>query len=507
MARLRRLKRSSAGSLALEDQDSEEEYQEDLKVEMDESHPAKPGPASKSRTENLRERFRLFYGDGDAEMAAAIKIRSEWGDVLFSIEESQLHVHAPPKGSPIDESLISQVNKIDDQTNKGGHSCVVDGYKLTPHETRTCENVAAILNTGYRVTSLDWSPFNLLAVGLHTSEEAPMDASTLFDPKEATSLIYFYAVKDVSVKLLGTVEGSYGVVTYVKWRPSGRELLIIFGNGSAGIVSVGLYFSGANNLLLKPLPNFCSSLVISACWRTNDTLLLGYNDGHIVDISCRDPQRPNFVSRAHSSLVTCLASAWPDHPNTIFTSGVDGWSNVFYDVSDMRNVCRAPRLKFYANCACFSQCAESFISLEEYDSTKLVPWRKPDLLQAQTTLTRHNSGVSAFATTPSHPLIISGGQDGELQIANPIRRTMATRRNRDVHQFCAVWRLECSHKTSEYRFVDILRPSSIQKRKFPGHMPIYPSAVTITSLSWQPNSTWYAAGTVSGLIRIENVNA
>lgn len=507
MTRTKRLKRASASSLAPGDQESEEEFQEDLKIEIEERGPPKPGPASRSRAENLRERVRLFYGTSDAEMAAAIRIRSEWSDVLFSFEKNQLRLQASPDHSPIDQLLISQLVGTGHETLKNnGHSCVVDGYKLMPHETRTCENVAAILNTGFRITTLDWSPVGLLAVGIHTSEEAPMDASTLFDLKEADSLIYIYSVKGVLVTLVGTIEGSYGVVTYVEWRPSGKDLLVVFGNGCAGILTVGSDFSGENNLILKPLPNYCSSLVTSACWRTNDVLTLGYKDGHIVDVCCQNPQKPNFVIRAHSSLVTSLLSGWPGRPNTILTSGVDGWSNVYHDVADLRQVCRTPRLKFFANCACFSQYAESFVSLEDNDTTKLVPWRKPDLVQAQTALTRHNSGVSAVASSSSHPLIISGGQDGELQIANPVRRTMTTRRNRDAHLYCAVWRLECSHKTSEYRFVDILQSFSIQKRKLPSHLPVYPSAITITGLSWEPNSTWYAAGTVSGLIRIENIS-
>lgn len=484
--------------------------------------PDAPAPEkSRKTTENLKERLEAFYGQDDDELIRAIKLRNKWGSTVFSLSkqmmDEQMELNEPIYANTencgkLHSSCLSRLdNNAKGRSAPQLYECVVNDYLLKPHETRSSE-VSTILNVGGSVLSIDWNA-TYIAVGVLSSQK-PLNVNATSDVKSEKTLLLIYTFDNGKVQHRKTIYSLSGSCTSVKWRPSTNELLIICGT-AVGIVDISAAPDGESVMEFKDIQSDLSrDLGVPTCasWKTPNAVVIGYYNGHIAELQVSNSRsntvEVNYVLEAHDSAVDKISSAYPLFPNVVMSSGVEGLL-VAYDTSDIRNRFASSRMKFHSSICFFSLLSDSFIASQDYDIARLFPARNPFGEISVSGLTKHDScGITAGAASPNHPLIISGSQDGSVKISNVIRRTTVTsRKSRDTHAECCVWRLEASEHDGKYRYVDILRSDQNKVTKTTVQMPIYPNSVSITSCAWCPNDTWFAAGSASGLIRFDNVDA
>lgn len=483
--------------------------------------PDAPAPEkSRKSAENLRERLATFYGEDDDELIRAIKLREKWGSTIFSFSkkmiDEQIALNEPLNARNDDPgtlhpSCLSRLSKNLEGGSSQLYECVVNDYLLKPHETRRSE-VSTILNVGATVLSSDWNE-NFIAVGALSSQK-PLNVNATSDLKSEKTVILIYSFDNGKVTYRKTIHCSSGTCTSVKWRPHKDELLVVCGK-SVGIIDVSAIPDGEHAIDFEDIQyELAQDLGKPTCatWRGPNSVVIGYFSGHIAELlvsnSFSTELEVSYVLEAHDSVIDKIESAYPLFPNLIMSSGVEGLL-VAHDTNDIRNRQASSRMKFHSSICFFSLLSDSFVASNDFDNTRLFPVRNPfgDILA--TGLTKHDScGITAGAASPNHPLILSGSQDGSVKITNVIRRTTVTsRKSRDTHAECRVWRLEASEHDGKYRYVDTLENGEKKPTKNSSHMPIYPNSVSITSCVWSPNDTWFAAGSASGLIRFENVDA
>lgn len=476
---------------------------------------------SRKSTENLRERLASFYGHEDEELVRAVKLREKWGNTLFSTTQSEVNEQINLNSQLEDGTLVNSSEKVADLSPQvyspvSEHSqspalfdCIVNDYLLKPHDIRHSQ-VSTVLNVGGSILSMDWQG-SLLAVSV-IPDQNPLNVQTTDLNSVASSFILVYEVENGIPKLKNTFESQCGACISVSWRPlaDSTELLLVCTDG-VGIINIATANSVHSRFELNSVSHTDIGSASCACWRNTSSIIVGCNTGFIAEycLTTTNPTTPSYVVHVHNSAVARVCSGYPHLADRVLTSGVDGYL-LMHDVRDLRPKEQSgTRLRLYAPCICFAPLADSFIAIQDFDTTRLVSARDPSSDSSASTLTRHETcTVTSCAASAGHPLVLSGAQDGSVHITNALRRTMVTsRKSRETHIDCAIWRLECSDRLGRFRYVDLLEAGPLKSTKANSYMPVFPAPVAITSCVWQPTGTWFAAGSAGGLVRFDNVDA
>lgn len=464
----------------------------------------------RDRSENLKDRIGLFYGTSDEELSHGIRVRATYGSMLFALDPPALSSNDEMNTDTASEKIEIQGPKTEFQ----GFPINVNGFRLNCDETRKCAT-SLILNTGYTALSISWSSSNYLAIALLVSPQAPIDAS-LQIPATGPSLVKIYRPQlpltpspDISNAPNCELYASFssnrlGTVTCVRFNDN-NELACVFGSGNIGVVSVKENKDIGFDEAMTEVTNF-GFKATSAAWR-GPCLVVGFANGSIAEYT--SAFQPKFVlPNAASSNISSIATSEHD----IFVTSVDGTQSVI-DTRDLRLFLKLPRLRFYSQTSVFSPLTNSFVYADDQGNARLVPLGSnnsiaavnvpDDAVSAAGALFQHMAEITALAASEQHPIIASGCRHGSFHIINAVRKALVSRRQRDGPVECELWRLECSHSTSEYAFQELYAPVTKVK---PSINQLAPFGVTVTSCAWQPNGTWVCASTASGLVRFDCLN-
>ena len=478
------------------------------------------------KNENLKDLMRQFYGYQSTKLVAGMKVRAKWGNYLFTMSQDMLDI--VPSNVALRDDLKPQIES--EISHSSGHDVIVDGHSLAPNEIRFCE-ASTILNTGYSVLSMDWAD-KFLIVSQLVSDIDPIDQNTNINP-DGPGLLKVYITDLPQVKLANELHfPDLGSINCVKFGPKG-QVACVFSSGRVGLLNylpknVGSYKVEAHgkqneNLGKDSIEMYMistiDSMARSICWR-KEFLVIGYDNGcvseHNVDEErLKENTHTNYVVQCSSSVITRLTA----NRTQIFSTSVDGHQCII-DINDPRLTEKVYRLKFYSLASGYNKYINSFLFADDQGSVRIVPALRGvysdmslDTDQASCgsvcanttsgTLSQHTAEITALATSNSHPFVVTGCRHGSVHLINACRKALVTRRQKDAPTECEVWRLECSHLTSEYRFVEVF--DTVSKLK-PNLNQLMPFTVNISETVWQPNGTWFAAATLSGLIRFDNVN-
>lgn len=437
----------------------------------------------RDRSENLRDRIALFFGQSDAQLAQGVRVRAEWGAQLFALDSAR--VRGPESAPPLPP--CGDVHS--------GFPVNVDGVRLGADETRVCAT-ALVLNAGYGVLGVAWHA-QYLALALHVTTEPPIDAAPRIETT-GTSLVKVYDVRSSGTPtctMAAAIRGDLGTVVALAFGPAG-ELACVFSGGRAGIVSL----TDESFSSMRDLPTF-GIAPTSVTWR-GASVVLGFANGYVAEYTC--DLRAKYAVPCASSVVARV-TAGPGH---VLATSVDGSQSVL-DTSDLRLPHKLSRLKFYSQACTYVPLVNSFVYADDQGSARFVPvCFAPDAdvaddAGAAGSIAQHSAEITAVAAAPDHPLLLTGCRHGSVHVTNAVRKALVSRRQKDGPVECELWRLECAHATSEYRFVDVYAP--VAKVKVSTNQ-LAPFGVCVTGAAWQPGGVWVATATASGLVRLDTVD-
>lgn len=487
-------------SLNAVDNASTFETEKPISFKQEDTKDSKEVPARPHRTyETMRERMSLFYGSANDELLSGVKIRRKWGDIMFMIPESLLLKHE------IVEAGASAISSAIEPTNTDspipGSNIIVNDQEISPGKRLKASGVR-ILNAGGLVTAINWSPDGShLAIGVVPGDpiEQPAVRSDLSSNsiQRGQGYIQIWKMTPEDIELEHIVDT--GIPKQLIWRPcSDKEIAVVLQDG--GLVIFAPTSSGS----LVPRKFCLKQKATSVCWKDIRHLVVGTRDGCIAEFVV-DEEMPSFVWPVHYSLINDIASGGPERASLIFTSSVDGFCKII-DLNDIRrSQASTPRHKLFSPSVSWCPLVESFVMAEDTGSTKLLPLRNPGIIRSGTSLTHHEGMLTSLATSRSHPLIISGASDGSVHVTNTVRRATTTRRTNKVHAEACLWTLECNERSGRYRFVEKLSPLQAGKHSKTDRITLYPKTVAITALDFAPGSSWFAAATASGIVRVESL--
>lgn len=517
---------------------------------------------------NLKDRLHLFYGTSDKALIDAFNERNNWASAvvfpaidkcklprekvaIYTIENFSNSIHGQEftkitLRSHEYPSALSRELPITVQPSLECEFITLRLFQHIPLPREPHKLQGSLLNVGGLVSSLDWAPgmqndIQYLAVGVLADEEwtsAPEFTSVkkdyaVFSKTKTYSNIQIYRVntqldnlnsdQTPSVELAFTLSFYYGHVVQLAWMPNfvpGRSdigiLAACFTDGLARV----FYIQTEGNervdyLVQKPLRQFqLDTSITCVAWREKGLLVMGTAEGSIVEFDIFDDSdvdnlTPSYYVPLHLSLITSITSGYPNNNDLIYTTSTDGYNRLI-DVKDIRrSQAFSSRFKGYSACSAYSYYINSFLSLEDTYTSKAAPIRKINMLQGSTTLTRHDGSITTLASSKLHPIAMSGGSDGCVQVGNVMRRVAISRRiSNQVYKYGLLWSFEASEKEGKFRFVNMFKCKDFIKHSACNRQVIYPRTVAVTSLAWNPNlkvADWYAAGLAAGLLRIERL--
>jgi len=258
--------------------------------------------------------------------------------------------------------------------------------------------------------------------------------------------------------------------------------------------------------------------------------------------------RPWFYHCLHFSYIFGLTSGYPSRPHMLFSTSIDGHIRITDARSPTTDTAAALRTRVQLPPLAWSDHSQALLSTDEGGALKLNPLRR---FFSATAFARCSGLVTDIATSVLHPFVLASCADGTVWACNPVRRVGGKGRGPDakggawvVCWFEHTWRrgtvagneddedaMEVDgqeHARSQVlqqplvRIVDGFKavktgvgPSTgdsdgKKKKATPPSsvVTIHEERTAISKVSWNPNlrfGTWAAAGTASGLVRIENL--
>ncbi|OKL63136.1 hypothetical protein UA08_01621 [Talaromyces atroroseus] len=434
-----------------------------------------------------------------------------------------------------------------------------------------------ILNLSGKIQALGWAPnqdglTQYLAVSVPISSEQekqydpsePPAASRAFSPSSpypGAIQIWSFDAEDRKDGIVKTVDINrkptlrlvlcmeFGHIRKIHWCPMPRRrrdeednfehdlglLACVFSDGRTRVFNIKvdrnvktteyLYVKSAA-FTAMPSPTISSCLA----WLSPTDIAVGCANGWVAVynllayqvISKLDQQEddpiPYIYIPVHSTYITNLETAYPQHPHLISTAAMDGntrLTSLFDPVKDMVDTTRQRlgnmQISYYPY-------LQAFVSSDEHDAVRGLSVRR---FFTSTSIGRLPSAISAIANGSRwHPSVMAGCTEGSIYIFNPLRRFMHAKESHfHARWFLHEWAAGKDEQTpNTSRFMDDIEVESLsllRSLKADGKivngmltLTIYDEEQHITNVDWNSNqhcAGWAAAGMGSGLVRVEDL--
>ncbi|KAL1965343.1 hypothetical protein VTN77DRAFT_5780 [Rasamsonia byssochlamydoides] len=431
-----------------------------------------------------------------------------------------------------------------------------------------------ILNMGNKVQCLAWAPnqdgvTQYLAIAVPITEqqksEQPFEGkpsgTPAFTPSEpypsALQIWSFEASKDEGLtrtldmsckpKLRMVICTDWGDIRRIAWCPMARSrrdeddedgshslglLAGVWGDGAVRVIDIKL--GSASDTpefyrLQSPAFSCKPPSTVSSCvtWLSPSDIAVGCANGFVaiwnLASSCQtepvpDAPSPYLYFPVHSTYITGIASAYPQHPHLLGTTSMDGQTRLTSILDPQKDVVDTSRMRLGSMHICYSPFLQAFLSNDENDFIRSLAVRR---FYTTTTVGRMPSTVTALAPSSVwHPSGLIGCTGGSVIALNPLRRLLHTKeRHWHLTWFTHEWtRGAQAGSPNVSRFLDGFRAESVSllrtmmgdRRIVNGVMAItiFDDENHITALSWNPNQRcagWASAGMGSGLVRVEDL--
>lgn len=271
---------------------------------------------------------------------------------------------------------------------------------------------------------------------------------------------------------------------------------------------------------------------ISTCmaWLSPSDIVIGCANGWVAVYNIQSHQTsskpdgnedepvPYIYIPVHTTYITNIESAYPQHPHLISTVSMDGNTRLISLLDPAKDVVDTQRQRLGTTHISYYPHLQAFASSDENDFIRGLSIRRFYTVSA---VGKVPSTITAIARGSRwHPSVMVGCTEGSVWCFNPLRRFMHSKESYShgrwfMHEW-ATGKDEQSPNTS--RFTDELQvesPSLVRDVKNGTRIAngvmtitIYDEEQHVVTVSWNPNqrcSGWAAAGMGSGLIRVEDL--
>ncbi|KAK6349162.1 hypothetical protein TWF730_009915 [Orbilia blumenaviensis] len=405
-----------------------------------------------------------------------------------------------------------------------------------------------IIHCGNEVQSLDWATRQdtdnqFLAIGTKFQEGKPVtrDIPPGFAPCVCPSQIQIWRVPiskpNTTPKPPPTLDHTllmdWGAAIEIKWRPGNApvkepgiigHIMALFEDGQARLIEIKEHppsSTPSNSPIYKitqPMQTLFlnDTLYTVFTWVNHHTVALGCANGSVAiyDLNSTLTGREHLPKSYHyiaASYICSICSLAPSFPEMIATYSMDGSFNM-HDIREpgISNVLsHRTRTVAMSTPVAWCEMAQSLCYPEDLSGVLCMGIRKAK--KSGGFLCSNNPGDTIAASTGCgtglHPFLLNGGRDGKVRIANLVRKYFYSK----CQAMQQVWfQLEYAPTTGFYRILDGFKPEMVVHRnRVAVGLPFYTYHTNVTKVCWNNNlkyGTWAAAGTGSGLVRVEDVS-
>ncbi|KAK9457018.1 WD40-repeat-containing domain protein [Dipodascopsis uninucleata] len=491
----------------------------------------------KATRDSIEGRIKTFLGHSSKILAEALECRNRWiNDLIFlnaskaeplqtnrgsvSIEDSSNTEALASLGQSISSSTEVPFLPLDGETI---HVKIDDDRHLTlaPLESISHSNYT-LFHCGGHPTSIAWSPqLPILAVGVASRSEV---GTPLIERKATRSIIQLWHIWDRSdenynnANLNLTLVHNWGSAWSISWSPKQNLLAAVFADGNARVISIPWKDSKSNKnsdtcvsataVATLSLENDLSAAITSLDWIDTRTIVVGNIRGDVALFDIIHGLQ--WCVPVHSSTVFDITAC--TGTNLVATTAADGYTTLLDTRDPVLGRASATRAKAYSTVAAWSRHARSVVVADDAGCTKLVAARQPAV--AETTFSKHSGSITAIATSPHHPFVLSGGSDGRVIAGNSVARALVARRA-VYHGWMQVqlFRAEWSDRLKELRFNDKYYVEEVPaSAAATSSVSIFPCPSIVTDLTWRViddpvqvcrESPYFCASFVCGIVRLD----
>ncbi|KAK6512376.1 hypothetical protein TWF481_001264 [Arthrobotrys musiformis] len=405
-----------------------------------------------------------------------------------------------------------------------------------------------VINCGNEIQSLDWATrqntdTQYLAIGTKFQEAKPAinDLPPGFAPCVCPSQIQIWRIPitkpNTTPKPPPTLDHTLlldcGAPIEIKWRPGNApvkekgiigHIMALCEDGQARLIEIKEHppspspSSAPIYKLTEPMQILYlhDTLFTVFTWINHHTIALGCANGSVAiyDLNVTLPGREHLPKSYHyiaASYICSICSLSPSFPDMIATYSMDGSFNM-HDIREpgiSNTLSHRTRTVAMSTPVAWCEMAQSLCYPEDLSGVLCMGIRKAK--KSGGFLCSNNPGDTIAASTGCgtglHPFLLNGGRDGKVRIANLVRKYFYSK----CQAMQQVWfQLEYAPTTGYYRILDGFKPEMVVHRnRVAVGLPFYTYHTNITKVGWNNNlgyGTWAAAGTGSGLVRIEDVS-
>ncbi|KAK7204022.1 hypothetical protein BZA70DRAFT_198456 [Myxozyma melibiosi] len=449
-----------------------------------------------------------------------------------------------------------------------GYNDALKQFTIAPYETVEVGKLTdgnregLIMNVGGYPTACEWAPSSSESdtqyLAIPVISKADELQNPVFHPRTYPSSIQiweFTPSPTPSVRLALCLTHNWGTPKSLSWCPVARSatnraiLGGVFCDESVRLIAVPDVERAATRYVHVQAPFLQVSLpgmsIYCFTWIDPHTIAVGATNGYVAtfnvsnttpstssssDISTSLQTTPLICTPVHHSLIFDIKSCGPQLPHLLVTTSADGYVRTL-DTRDARTCGAAKtRIKGYAAALAVHAPTQLVISTDDGTATKISPARA---ISRDLIVTRHDSGVTALATSPAqHPFLAAGGADGAVVVCNLAAGLVSKSATYQNWPQIRTLKLEVStipaavmradgavaarvqesavETVEKFRFVEGYKAETIgsaakgdrNKKKV-----ISPSSICVTAVSWcgeRRFGGWYAAGFANGCVRIDN---
>lgn len=230
-----------------------------------------------------------------------------------------------------------------------------------------------------------------------------------------------------------------------------------------------------------------------------------------------DEPVPYIYIPIHSTYLTNIESAYPQHPHLISTVSMDGNTRLTSLLDATKDVVETQRQRLGTMQVSYYPHLQAFVSSDENDFVRGLSIRR---FYTTTSIGKIPSTITTVASGSRwHPSVMVGSTEGSIYCFNPLRRFMHSKEAYyHARWFLHEWATGQDEKTpNTSRFTDDLEVENLSLvRNVEGGrvangimtITIYDEQQHVIATSWNPNqhcAGWAAAGLGSGLVRVEDL--
>lgn len=230
-----------------------------------------------------------------------------------------------------------------------------------------------------------------------------------------------------------------------------------------------------------------------------------------------DEPVPYIYVPIHSTYLTNIESAYPQHPHLISTVSMDGNTRLTSLLDTVKDVVETQRQRLGTMQISYYPHLQAFVSSDENDFVRGLSTRR---FYTSTLIGKIPSTITTIASGSRwHPSVMVGCTEGSIFCFNPLRRFLhAKEAYYHTRWFLHEWAAGKDEQTpNTTRFTDDLEVENLSLvRNVEGGkvvngvltITIYDEQQHVIATNWNPNqhcAGWAAAGLGSGLVRVEDL--